>query len=298
MEFKDHPNARSSHKLPTPRGGGISFVVISCFFTFVALITGSKFDVCGLPLLAAPLAFVGLIDDRYNLPSLWRYCFHIFTAISLLFFSPLLVLDISTSTFAFFLNCILILLAITAIINFTNFMDGLDGLVAGCMSVAFSSIILVLDLPPLMWTLVGSLLGFLFFNWSPARVFMGDVGSTFLGALFAGLLLHASSWLQAFGCLLVATPLLGDACLCVLRRFLTGQNVFQAHRLHLYQRLHMSGWSHAQVSLAYIVATSSLALAMLAGGWSWVLSLSVVVLLLGLWLDQRVAISFSVASKS
>ena len=126
---------------------------------------------------------------------------------------------------------------------------------------------------------------------------MGDVGSNFLGPyLLACFFMHpvgfrllVASWLL---------PLLGDACPCVLRRFLTGQNVFQAHRLHLYQRLHMSGWSHAQVSLAYIVATSSLALAMLAGGWSWVLSLSVVVLLLGLWLDQRVAISFSVASKS
>ena len=159
MEFKDHPNARSSHNHHCEE---VVFPLL-LFLVFSLLLHSSQ--VANFTFVVFPcraLAFVGLIDDRYNLPSLWRYCFHIFTAISLLF-SPLLVLDISTSTFAFFLNCILILLAIW-IINLPNFMDGLDGLVAGCMSVAFSSIILVLDLPPLMWTLVGSLLGFLFFN--------------------------------------------------------------------------------------------------------------------------------------
>ena len=73
----------------------------------------------------------------------------------------------------------------------------------------------------------------------------GDVGSTFLGAVFAALLLQSSSWLEALGYLLVATPLLGDACLCVVRRLLTGQNVFEPHRLHLHQRLHQSGWPHS-----------------------------------------------------
>jgi len=154
--------------------------------------------------------------------------------------------------------------------------DGLDGLVTGCMSVTIAA-------------MVGSLLGFLLWNWSPAKVFMGDVGSTFLGAVFAGLVLQASSWPEAFGYLLVATPLLGDACLCVPRRLLAGQRVFQAHRLHLFQRLHQAGWPHARVSLAYIAATAVFAVAMLAGGWPWVFGLAVVELLVGVWLDQRVA---------
>jgi UDP-N-acetylmuramyl pentapeptide phosphotransferase/UDP-N-acetylglucosamine-1-phosphate transferase len=102
---------------------------------------------------------------------------------------------------------------------------------------------------------------------------MGDVGSTFLGALFAGLVLQASSWPEAFGYLLVATPLLGDACVCVPRRMLAGQRVFQAHRLHLFQRLHQAGWP-------------------------WVLGLAVVELVVGVWLDQRVAVPFAVASQS
>ena len=111
-------------------------------------------------------------------------------------------------------------------------------------------------------------------------------------------MLQASSWSEAFGCLLVATPLLGDACLCVPRRLLAGQRVFQAHRLHLFQRLNQAGWSHALVSITYIMATALLALALLAGGWPWVLGLAIVELFLGVWLDQRVAVPFAVASNN
>ena len=182
--------------------------------------------------------------------------------------------------------------------DFASFIDGLEGLVAGCMAVTIVTLSLELTAPWPLWALVGSLLGFLLWNWSPAKVFMGDVGSTFLGAVFAGLVLQASSWPEAFGYLLVATPLLGDACFCVPRRLLAGQRVFQAHRLHLFQRLHQAGWPHARVSLTTIAATAVLAVAMLAGGWPWVFGLAVVELLVGVWLDQRVAVPFAVASQS
>ena len=92
--------------------------------------------------------------------------------------------------------------------------------------------------------------------------------------------------------------MLGDAGLCVPRRLLAGQRVFQAHRLHLFQRLHQAGWSHARVSSTYIVATAVLAVAMSAGGWPWVFGLAVAELLFGVWLDQHVAVPFAVASKS
>jgi UDP-N-acetylmuramyl pentapeptide phosphotransferase/UDP-N-acetylglucosamine-1-phosphate transferase len=191
-----------------------------------------------------------------------------------------------------------VLLLIVAVINFTNFMDGLDGLVAGCMAVALAAAALQLAAPLPIWALVGSLLGFLIWNWSPAKVFMGDVGSTFLGALFAGLVLQATTWPEALGLLLVATPLLGDAFLCVPRRLLAGQRVFDAHRLHLFQRLHQAGWPHARVSSVYIAGTAVLAVALLAGGWPWVVGLSVVELFVGFWLDRHVAVSFTVASQS
>ena len=94
------------------------------------------------------------------------------------------------------------------------------------------------------------------------------------------------------------TPLLGDACLCVLRRLIAGDQVFQAHRLHLFQRLHQAGWPHARVSILYIVATAVLAIALLSGGLLWVITLAVLELLIGVWFDQQVAVPFAVASRN
>jgi UDP-N-acetylmuramyl pentapeptide phosphotransferase/UDP-N-acetylglucosamine-1-phosphate transferase len=242
-----------------------------------------------LPLLALPLAVVGFLDDRHNLPASLRYGVQLATALMLMLLSPLPLPWLALP---------LLLIAATAVINFTNFMDGLDGLVAGSMAVAIGALAMALAAPWPLWALVGALLGFLLWNWSPAKVFMGDVGSTFLGAVFAGLVLQAPTWPEALGLLLVATPLLGDACLCVPRRLLSGQRVFQAHRLHLFQRLHQAGWSHARVSSLYVGGTAVLALALILGGLIWVVGLAVVELFVGFWLDRHVAVPFAVASQS
>ena len=167
-----------------------------------------------------------------------------------------------------------------------------------CMAVAMAPSAIQLGSPWPIWALVGALLGFLVWNWSPAKVFMGDVGSTFLGAVFAVLVLQASTWPEALGLLLVATPLLGDACLCVPRRLMAGQRVFQAHRLHLFQRLQQAGWPHSRVSSLYIAATAALSITLLWGGPAWVIALAALELLLGFWLDQQVAVPFVVASRS
>jgi len=289
----DQPNARSSHRQPTPRGGGLAFVVVSAGSSLIAFVwaatTFSAQLQSVLPFIALPLAIVGLLDDRLNLPASWRYGAQLLTASLVLWLSPIALP---------WLLLPLVIVAVTAVINFTNFMDGLDGMVAGCMAVALAAAALQLAAPWPIWALVGALLGFLIWNWSPAKVFMGDVGSTFLGAVFAGLVLQAPTWPEALGLLLVATPLLGDACLCVPRRLLAGQQVFQAHRLHLFQRLHQAGWSHARVSSLYIGATAVLALALVWGGLPWLITLAAFELLLGIWLDQRVAVPFALASHS
>ena len=289
----DQPNARSSHQQPTPRGGGVAFVLVAALANVIFLVGVHlrPLDLLqsGLLLIAVPLSVVGFFDDRYSLSASCRYGVQVFTALLLLWLSPI--------SFPWQMLPLLIV-AITAVINFTNFMDGLDGLVAGCMAVALAAAALRLASPWPIWALVGALLGFLIWNWSPAKVFMGDVGSTFLGAVFAGLALQAPSWPEALGLLLVATPLLGDAFLCVPRRLLAGQRVFQAHRLHLFQRLHQAGWPHARVSSLYVAATAVLALALLWGGLPWLITLAAFELLLGFWLDQRVAVPFAIASRS
>ena len=300
-QLLDHPNSRSSHDTPIPRGGGVTFVVLGSVASLFSLFSVQYSTAAVLPLFACPLAVVGLFDDRLNLPALWRFLAQLMTAVSILLLSPLVkhLAIIYDSTPLFLLaSLVFFVILITSVINFTNFMDGLDGLVAGCMAVVLSTICVGISASWSLWVLVGSLFGFLFWNWNPAKVFMGDVGSTFLGAVFAGLLFQASSWWEVIGYLLVATPLLADACTCVFRRLFSRQRVFQAHRLHLYQRLNQAGMPHDRVSLIYIVATGVLALAMLTGGLSWVFALALVEILTGAWLDFRFAVPFVAASKS
>ena len=281
----DRPNLRSSHRKPTPRGGGVVFVGITALGCVLLAATPSGLSL--IPLLALPLAFVGLLDDRHDLPASLRFAVQVLTAVGLVAISPL---------FIPFLLAFPLVVLVTAVINFTNFMDGLDGLVASCMAVAIAAVAIRLNASMPIWSLVGALIGFLLWNWSPARVFMGDVGSTFLGAVFAGLALQASSWDQALGFFLVVSPLLGDALVTVLRRVWIRQRVFQAHRLHLFQRLHQAGWPHESVATTYLVATAATAAAMLTGNLVWAVVVVCGEFLIAFWLDQRVAVPFAVAA--
>jgi UDP-N-acetylmuramyl pentapeptide phosphotransferase/UDP-N-acetylglucosamine-1-phosphate transferase len=267
----DQPNARSSHEIATPRGGGVVFVLVGSVLS-LALGAGTS---AWIPLICCPLALVGLMDDRYDLPAAWRYAAQVATA-SVLVTIAALPLPIWTLP--------LVLVAVTAVINFTNFMDGLDGLVALCGVVLMASAGL--------WPVAGALLGFLAWNWSPAKVFMGDVGSTWIGAVFAGMVLQQPGPLEAISLLLVGFPLLGDALICVLRRLRAGQPVFQAHRLHLFQRLQRGGWPHASVSILYGSATVLLALARPLGGAAALTPLIGAEILIALWMERNHAVTF------
>jgi UDP-N-acetylmuramyl pentapeptide phosphotransferase/UDP-N-acetylglucosamine-1-phosphate transferase len=285
----DRPNARSSHQFTTPRGGGVVFALVG---GLGALPVGSA-----VPALCLPLALVGLLDDRRSLPPALRLAAQLATALALLAVSPWALAWAGGGSGAGPVLGLagLLVLAVVALINLTNFMDGLDGLVAGCMVVTLAAAAMPMGGAgqPALWPLVGALLGFLPWNWSPARLFMGDAGSTFLGAVFAGALLQCPGWREALALLLVATPLLADSGLCLLRRLLARQPVWQAHRLHLYQRLQQAGWSHAHVAGLYTAATTVLALARLGGGWPALLGCAAAVLLLGLLLERRVAVPFA-----
>ena len=210
--------------------------------------------------------------------------------------SGLTILLVIASVSQFLFGLCLVLFP--AVVNFVNFMDGLDGLVSGCLIVSISVCLVVLGAPPFSWIYVGSLAGFFLWNRPPAKIFMGDVGSTFLGAIYFSLLMIPPSYADQFSLLLVATPLWGDAASCVIRRFLAGQRVFDPHRLHLYQRLHQAGWSHARVSSVYIASTTVLAISLLWGGFQWVIIFTFLQLIIGIFLDRRVAVPFFVASPS
>ena len=278
----DQPNRRSSHVVPTPRGGGAVFVAIASLVAVGPL--GGHVGVMGrLPLVAFPLAAVGWVDDRIDLPVPARFLVQLATGCVLVLLSPLPIPPWTS---------IFLVISGVAVINFTNFMDGLDGLVASCLAIALAAVAIQLNAPLSIWSLVGALVGFLCWNWSPAKVFMGDVGSTFLGAVFVGLVLQSTNWHQALGLLLVPAPVLGDAFVTLLRRVAARQPVFQAHRQHLFQRLNQSGWSHAHVASTYLLATALLAVALFAAGLEAVVLLLFIEVMAAWWLERRVAVPF------
>ena len=289
VHLPDYPNLRSSHKETVPRGGGIVLVLISTTASLIGLCTSSLVDteikmMVAIPLLGIPIAIVGLLDDRHNLPSSWRYVAQFGTACVLIVISPLPVAREMM---------LLVIIGITALINFVNFMDGLDGLVASCMAIALTATYIEMDAPWPMWALVGALIGFLLWNWSPAMVFMGDVGSTFLGTVFIGLVLQSNTWREAIGALLILSPLIADSSICLFRRLLAKESVFQSHRLHLYQRLHQSGWSHAKVTTLYFSATCTAAITFLLGRTTILVIIAAMQVLAGIWLDNHIAIPFN-----
>tara|TARA_B100000242_G_C42793968_1_gene369380 strand:- start:98 stop:637 length:540 start_codon:yes stop_codon:yes gene_type:complete len=169
-------------------------------------------------------------------------------------------------------------------------MDGIDGLVAGCMIIVFA--FHAFSGSPLFFSLVGSLLGFLILNWNPAKIFMGDTGSTFLGGVFFGVQIQ-NNWNYSLSLLLISSPLLCDAIICLIRRLISKQNIFTAHKSHLYQRLTQSGLSHSKVSYIYIAFTLLLAITNYFYGLSLLIPLLAIELFIGYLLDIKIAVPFA-----
>ena len=239
------PNLRSSHVKPIPKGGGIVFVLIG---SLGALLFNNF-----LPIYCIPISLIGFIDDKLDLPSIFRYFVQISTSFLILInYTPNWLVDLDVDFIFKDLLYFFIVISMTALINFANFMDGLDGFLSLTMLIIF--LFISHNFMPSYYPLCGALLGFILWNWEPAKIFMGDVGSTFLGSIFAGSLLAVNSVDVSINLLLCASPILIDPFICVIRRFFTGQNIFLAHKLHLYQRLNQAGWSHSKVSLTYASA--------------------------------------------
>lgn len=284
QQLLDIPNERSSHTQPTPRGGGLGFIIAFALTSGSAAILARYFpdsfhnqliypNLSWLWLILTPLAIVGIIDDQRGVPAGLRYLVQLgVSAIAVAcfgaFFLPWLTdFGMIGQMAAIAGTCI----GMTALINFYNFMDGLDGLVAGVSAVQLSFLAIYLN-QPILWLLVAALLGFLWWNWSPAKIFMGDAGSTVLGAIVAISLLNThSDPIRAWSAIAITLPLIADAIYTLTRRLIRRENIFKAHRTHLYQRLQQSGWSHAQVASAYIAITLLVACSIYyfgpAGAW-------------------------------
>jgi len=271
----DHPNARSSHSAPTPRGGGIAIVIL-LFLLWAGRDFGRFFGLTdtGEPLppahLLAPLAFLGLAavcwrDDLSGLPPWLRLLAQLAACAAALPWA------LGTPGWPAAAETAALVILWAGFLNFFNFMDGIDGLTGvEAVSIAAGLFLLALFLPPAQATglrdaaaaIAAIAAGFLVWNWHPARVFAGDVGSVPLGMALGGLLLQLAA--AGFWAAAVILPLyyLADAGLTLTRRILHGHRPWRAHREHCYQIAVRRGQGHARVSGA--VAGVNLLLALLA----------------------------------
>ncbi|MBO6989159.1 MAG: hypothetical protein JJ831_08090 [Prochlorococcus marinus XMU1422] len=278
----DKPNFRSAHKKPIPRGGGIVFI----FYSLIYSIYHGSYEV----LIFIPIIITSLLDDLYQISRRSRYIVHLFTSIAIIIHSK--IIDrFFLNFFGTFLLIIFLVIFITAIINFINFMDGIDGLVGGYAIVFLISAGLLES--EFNIALISGLLGFLFYNWFPAKIFMGDIGSTFLGAYFSYTLINSDNIINFINLFLILSPLLLDAFTCVIRRFIKGENIFKAHSLHLYQRLYQSGMKQSSVALIYISSSILINLVNILFGLKFAFLILVVIISYGIYLDRYKAESFN-----
>jgi Fuc2NAc and GlcNAc transferase len=274
----DVPNHRSSHREATARGGGIVIVAVCLAGVALALALGWLAPRAALALGGGGIAVaaVGWLDDRNGVPARVRLLVHFAAAAWAVFcIRPALLLPGLAQPLAGVAADVLAVFGIVWLVNLYNFMDGIDGIAGGeavTTGVAGGAMLwLVAPGIALLYLTTGAAaLGFLRWNWAPARIFMGDVCSGFLGFLFAALALAAER-VAGVPSVLLLLPLLVfilDATWTLFARLLRGERVHEAHRTHTYQRLVAAGWSHARVSTLVIACNIVLgALAIAAALW-------------------------------
>jgi UDP-N-acetylmuramyl pentapeptide phosphotransferase/UDP-N-acetylglucosamine-1-phosphate transferase len=261
----DAPNARSSHTRSTPRGGGVSIVVIvAAVASVIGLMRPEELlRIGGAIVPALAIAAVSWLDDVQSLRNRTRFAVHLAAAVAAVaVLGPVTRVDLGSLGMLRFglLAWPLTLLWIVGLTNAFNFMDGSDG-IAGITAAAAATGIAVAAaacgsgaVAVIAAAFASASLGFLTSNWQPARIFMGDVGSAFCGFLLAVLPLavRADAVPEVLPVAVLALwPFIFDTSLTLLRRLRAGENIFQAHRSHLYQRLMIAGWSHRAVASLY-----------------------------------------------
>jgi UDP-GlcNAc:undecaprenyl-phosphate/decaprenyl-phosphate GlcNAc-1-phosphate transferase len=268
VQIMDEPNHRSSHSKAIPRAGGVSIVItffigLSATWYVGALAGIDQALLLGFVFSVLLISVISLIDDVSEQTAMVKLVMHMIAVAVVLYFG--IVLDeIAIPVFGYvqldWLGYVVSFLWILGLSNSYNFMDGLDGLAGGVAVIAslFFMIITFFEgssfVYIISYSLLAGALGFLFLNYPPAKIILGDVGAVFLGFVFAVLAIIAARYDESRTSFLVMPLLLFnfiyDTSFTFCRRLLKGDNVTEAHRSHLYQLLNRSGYSHLEVVLS------------------------------------------------
>lgn len=256
----DIPNARSSHSVPTPRGGGLAIVLAFTLALFMLLFAG----LMASPVFAAiagagaVIAIIGFMDDHGHIAARWRLLGHFAASIWLLFWmGGLPAVELFGHAFDLgWLGNVLAAFYLVWLLNLYNFMDGIDGIAsveAICVCLGACLLYWIAGNVELIWApllLAAAVAGFLFWNFPPAKIFMGDAGSGFLGIVLGALSIQAA-WASAdmlWGWLILLGVFIVDATFTLFRRLLRGDKVYEAHRSHAYQYASRRFGSHLKVT--------------------------------------------------
>ncbi len=275
----DLPNRRSAHALPTARGGGVAIVALTTLAAIAVVLRwppDAVTVVCGVCLPCLAIAGVGIVDDMRPLDAKLRLVIQLAVAASMTaILGPIDVISIPglPTVELGWMGWPITMLWIVGMTNAFNFMDGSDGMAASLAVVAGGGLAVVglvtgCNMPLLLAAFAAAAAGgFLVFNWQPARVFMGDVGSAFLGTWLAAIPLvfpesrRPTVLLPAVLCL---WPAIFDPFVTVIRRIAAGANPLVPHREFFFHRLVRSGVSHAAVALLYASLAAAGAVAAVA----------------------------------
>ena len=279
----DHPNERSSHDTPTPKGGGLALmaVVLAVWVATGLYLESSAFLTWFLPGVALALAGLSWADDLHELSPITRLIAQIIAVTIILLLRP--------TSETFFqgllhhnLDALLAGIIWVWFINLFNFMDGIDGITGIKTIIIGVGVALIGNGAEAMLggILAAAAAGFLKWNWHPAKVFMGDVGSIPLGFLLGWLLLNIAGDGHWAAAIILPLYYLIDATITLIRRTLKGENLWHAHRQHFYQQAVQRGLSHAKVSsMVFFLGALLVALAWLAEhGWPLIASSTAVAL--------------------
>lgn len=261
LHVLDHPNERSLHKYPTPRSGGVAIVTgVLSAFVLLALWKGMGDFLPWLILSTTIMAVLSYIDDHRGLSVPVRLlghwvCAGILVAAGLVL--PYFSLPGAVWEWPSWASIVFSLLFVMWMVNLYNFMDGMDGFAGGMAVIGFATLSLLGVLAGneqyavICAIAAAAAAGFLWFNFPPARIFMGDVGSSTLGLLAAALSLWGArdGVFPFWAAVLVFLPFIADATVTLLRRLWRGEKIWQAHKKHYYQQLVQAGWGHRKTVL-------------------------------------------------